>query len=109
MGHPDVFSSVGIFSGSFGFDTITNATNQNPVSKFNYTDFFQSPEYFNERIKLMFYGCGDQEAGPMAPAEEIDGYIKKGYNIVRYVAPGYHEWNVWRRCAFEMAKLLFKW
>ncbi|MBR2781402.1 MAG: hypothetical protein IKD81_08345 [Eubacteriaceae bacterium] len=109
MGHPDLFSAVGIWSGSFGFDTITNATNNNPVSKFNYTDFFQSKEYFNERIKLMFYGCGDQEAGPMAPAGEIDKLIAEGYNIVRYVAPGYHEWSVWRRCAFEMLKLLFKW
>ena len=35
--------------------------------------------------------------------------LKNGYNVVCREFSGFHEWNVWRRCAFEMLKLLFKW
>jgi len=109
FGHTDLFSTVGIWSGSFGFDTITNSKNPSKASKFNYTSFLETKEIFNDSIKLLFYGCGEQEPGPMSPAEEIDGLIAKGYNMVRYSCPGYHEWNTWRRCAFAMLKILFKW
>ena len=42
-------------------------------------------------------------------AKQADEWVAKGYNVVHQTFPGYHEWNVWRRCAFNMAKLLFKW
>jgi len=31
-----------------------------------------------------------------------------GYNIRFYSTPGYHEWDVWRNCAREMIRLLFR-
>ena len=38
-----------------------------------------------------------------------ENYISNGYNVVCHEFAGFHEWNVWRRCAFEMLRLLFKW
>ena len=105
LGYPEVFSVLGIFSGSFRFDNPT----KNNYSRFDFKYVLESREIFNERLRLCFYGCGDQEAGPMSPAEQIDQLKAEGYNLVRYVAPGYHEWNVWRRCAFELAKILWRW
>ena len=105
LGYPEVFSVLGIFSGSFRFDNPT----KNNYSRFDYKFVLEDKETFNSRLKLCFYGCGDQEPGPMSPAETIDELIGKGYNLVRYVAPGFHEWSVWRRCAFEFAKIVFRW
>ena len=78
---------------------------------YDYSDIFKDAETFNNTLKLLFVGYGGEETR----LAEMDGpaakeLMDKGYHIAHYSCPGgYHEWNIWRRCAYEMAQLLFKW
>ena len=110
LDHLDIFSSLGIFSGGVGYTTKNGNGGPASFSEFDYSDVFKDAETFNRNLKLLYVGYGQQEAGLVSSnAKQADEWIEKGYNVVHQTFPGYHEWNVWRRCAFNMAKLLFKW
>jgi len=113
----DVFSSVGIWSGvgpMMNRPMPTNVPNSNAkrtvLPAHDFSRILTDKEYFNEHLKLMFVGYGDQETN-LVEANEVPGnkMIEEGYHFSNNKYPGYHEWSVWRRCARDMAKLLFKW
>ena len=100
VAHPEVFSSLGIFSGG----TITmDDTKNNP--------------YFAKGLQLVFVSFGSRELENRAPGfgdgtdprVETEELAKSGVNAHFYVSPGTaHEWQSWRRALYQFAQLLFK-
>ena len=77
---------------------------------YDYSRFFESAEVFNSKVNLLYYGFGRSESGIFDPdTTELEDLIKKGYNIQCTVFPGFHEWDVWRKCAYEYFQKLFQW
>jgi enterochelin esterase-like enzyme len=102
--HPDVFRNLGLFSGGFEYKTEGGLG-----GAYDYSSFFKDAATFNSHIDLMFVGAGDKEQ-PMhdAAKERVRSFADRGYNLRFYSTPGYHEWDVWRNCAREMIRLLFR-
>ena len=48
---------------------------------------------------LMIEGC----------RERLEELQQAGIEIEHHLYEGYHEWNVWRKCAYDMAQKLFRW
>ncbi|MBN1892969.1 esterase [bacterium] len=98
LAHPDVFSSVGMFSGgSISPEDVKNAPG------------------FKEKIKLVFvsYGSRELENGRARfggdPRADMDALKEAGMNTHFYVSPQTaHEWQSWRRSLHEFAQLLFR-
>ena len=100
VAHPEVFSSLGIFSGG----TITVDDTKN------------NPE-FAQGLKLVFVSFGSRELENRVsgfgdgtdPKQETEALAASGVNAHFYVSPGTaHEWQSWRRSLYQFAQLLFK-
>ena len=98
LAHPEVFSSLGIFSGG----TIT-------------VDDAASNKEFRDGLKLVFVSFGSRELENRNPAfggdpkTETQELAKTGVNAHFYVSPGTaHEWQSWRRSLYQFAQLLFR-
>ena len=100
LAHPEVFSSLGIFSGG----TITVDDSKN------------NPE-FAKGLQLVFVSFGSRELENRVqgfgdgtdPKVETEELAKSGVNAHFYVSPGTaHEWQSWRRALYQFAQLLFK-
>ena len=98
--HPEVFGSIGIFSGG----TIT-------------VDESKSVAGFRESNKLVFVSFGSRELENRVagfgdgtdPKVETEQLKASGMNAHFYVSPGTaHEWQSWRRALYQFAQLLFK-
>lgn len=98
--HPEVFGSIGIFSGG----TIT-------------VDESRSIPGFRKSNKLVFVSFGSRELENRVagfgdgtdPRVETEQLKASGMNAHFYVSPGTaHEWQSWRRSLYQMAQLLFK-
>ena len=98
--HPEVFGSIGIFSGG----TIT-------------VDESRSIAGFRDSNKLVFVSFGSRELENRVagfgdgtdPKVETEQLKASGMNAHFYVSPGTaHEWQSWRRSLYQMAQLLFK-
>jgi enterochelin esterase-like enzyme len=98
LANPDMFSSVGIFSGgSISMDDVDHSPG------------------FKEKIKLVFisYGSRELENGRTRfggdPKADTDALTNAGINTHYYVSPlTAHEWQSWRRSLHEFAALVFK-
>ena len=97
LGHPEVFSHVGIFSGG----------------SISTEDLANSPG-FKDKNKLVFVSYGSRELeNPRAgfggnPKENQDKLKDAGINTHFYVShQTAHEWQSWRRALNEFAPLLF--
>ncbi len=91
--YPEVFSSLGIFSGG-------EITPEEAAASKN----------FKANNKLVFVSWGSRELNddrnPQATAEAMKA---AGYNAHAYVSPDTaHEWQSWRRALYNFAQLLFK-
>ena len=100
VAHPEVFSSLGIFSGG----TITVDDTKN------------NPE-FAQGLQLVFVSFGSRELENRVqgfgdgtdPKVETEDLAKSGVNAHFYISPGTaHEWQSWRRALYQFAQLLFK-
>ncbi len=100
VAHPEMFSSLGIFSGG----TITVDDTKN------------NPE-FARTLKLVFVSFGSRELENRAPGfgdgtdprEETEALKASGVDAHFYVSPGTaHEWQSWRRALYQFAQLLFR-
>ena len=96
--YPEYFASVGLFSSNF---IVKNEED-------DYTELLSDPKAFNELFDLCFVSWGDQEDMKASNGPLLSSLREKGFRIVSYVTPGYHEWAVWRYSAREFAKLLFR-
>ena len=100
LGNLDTFASIGAFSGGGGgrnFDPNTS-----------YSGIFRDSSIANQKIKLLWLGCGDLDAG-FAPAKKMHEVLAE-HNIRHtwFECHGSHEWQVWRTHIHEFAQLLFR-
>ena len=92
--YPEVFSSLGIFSG--GEITPEEAA---------------ASKTFKQNNKLIFvsYGSRELENGDRNIEATAESLKKAGYNAHTYISPDTaHEWQSWRRSLYFFAQLLFK-
>lgn len=109
LGHLDVFSALGIFSGGFSYKS-QGTLGVDALGIYDYSDTFASADIFNEKVHLLFVGMGEDEAEMVRDAKpKAQKMASEGYNIIVNTYPGHHEWDVWRKCACDMLPLLFKW
>ena len=61
-------------------------------------------------FKLLFVGMGSLETDMIEGCRErLEELQQAGIEIEHHLYEGYHEWNVWRKCAYDMAQKLFQW
>lgn len=98
--HLGMFPYIGIFSGSL---------DRRWYCDFDYSKVFDNQKTFNEKIKCLFFGIGEQEERLIKNMGEYYHILtqEKKIPVIWYTTPGYHEWTVWRKCLYEFAQLLF--
>jgi enterochelin esterase family protein len=94
----NTFSHLGIFSGV--------PTNYNELIK----DAVDQGAAFNQRIKLLWFGCGTDETAFHDRQKALQELlVKSGIKAQYFVSKATnHEFQTWRRCLHEFAPLLFK-
>jgi enterochelin esterase family protein len=94
----DTFASIGAFSGGGrNFDPNTS-----------YAGVLKDASAANEKIKLLWIGCGDLDQGFASAKKLHEALITQGVKHVWFECSGSHEWQVWRRHVCEFAQQLFK-
>ncbi len=112
--HLDTFSYIGSFSGPIlpnlgsGNQSLHMPREFDPATA--YDGAFANPKAFNAKVKLLWMGAGTAEAQFHDTIKNAAEALKKsGVNIVFYESPGTaHEWQTWRRDAYEFLPLLFR-
>jgi len=93
--HPELFGYVGGFSSS--------ARRAIPVVK-----AIQNPEKLNERLKLLWIGCGRKDF-LLKENKKLFELLEDGHiRFTKRITEGAHEWPVWRRYLNEFVPLLFQ-
>lgn len=100
--HPELFGWIGLFSGF-----MRNYIGVEDVGAEHLSGLLADPEAFSKENRLFFRAMGKQDAFFGYFMEEDQ--LCEDYQIrqVRRVYEGGHDWNVWRRCAYEFLQLLF--
>ena len=97
LSHLELFSAVGGFSAA-------------PIGNFetSYANLVADAKGTNEKLKLLFIGCGRQD-GAFRNAQGLDASLTKA-NIRHtfFQMDGVHNYIVWRRCFEETATQLFR-
>ena len=100
MKHLGYFPYIGIFSGTL---------QRRWYCDFDYYKNFENPEEFNNKIRLFFFGYGEQEERIIKGLEnDLKRFNETGIRYVKFTCPGYHEWTVWRKCFEKFAELVFR-
>jgi enterochelin esterase family protein len=99
LSNPALFAWVGSFSGAgLGAQDL----------KTRYKGAFADTAGFNQRMKLLWMGCGTEDNlinGARALHEALDA---AGMKNTWWEGPGLHEWQVWRKHLYAFAPLLFR-
>lgn len=104
FGNPDVFGTVGAFSGGGGggrggapFDRQTA-----------YNGVMADVAGFNRRFDLFWIGYGDLEGGYASGKKLHETLEAAGIKHVWFETAGSHEWQVWRKSLYDFAPRLFR-
>lgn len=100
LGHPDVFANCGMFSSGECFPTVTEDR--------DFSQLLSDAEKFNSYMDVITVACGDADPRFDQTYSQVSEYINKGFNIEFIGYQGQHEWNVWRYCAKDFVKKIFK-
>lgn len=108
--HPELFASLGIFSG-FVSDMITGSpldmAHDEPGDNAHLA-ILEDSEAFEKTFQVYFRAMGDED--PFWEHFAGDDRLLEDKKIpqVRRVYKGTHDWNVWRRCFYDFAQMIFK-
>ncbi len=108
LAHPELFHYVLAYSGGFGLLGVTSASadveNQTP-----WKELLANPAEAKKSLRLLFLGCGQDEAGLLAPGKRLAGLLKeKGINAAWAAYPGGHVFSVWRNNLHDSVPMLFR-
>lgn len=96
--HPELFASLGAFSGGgWNFD-----------ARNSFNGVFQDPLKVNASFKLIWIGCGEFDNGFTGLKNFHETLDRLGVRNIWYEGPGSHEWLVWRKHIYEFSQLVFK-
>ncbi len=110
MNHPELFSEVGIFSG-FLHDWISNSeldmTGHEPSENLHLMAL-DDADKFNGYFNTFFRAMGNDD--PFFEHFTRDDKLCEEKNIrcTRKVYDGTHDWNVWRKCIYDFAQMVFR-
>jgi len=104
FGNPDVFASVGAFSGGGA-----GGRGGAPFDlKTAYNGVMADVAAFNKNFDLFWVGFGDLEGG-YANGKKLHATLEAaGVNHVWFETLGSHEWQVWRKSLYDFAPRLFR-
>jgi enterochelin esterase-like enzyme len=104
FGNPDVFASVGAFSGGGG-----GGRGGAPFDRQKaYNGVMSDVAEFNRRFDLFWIGYGDLEGG-YANGKKLHQTLEAaGIKHVWFETLGSHEWQVWRKSLYDFAPRLFR-
>ena len=100
LGNPDVFANCGMFSSGECFPTKTDDR--------DFSELLSDAEKFNTYMDVVTVACGDADPRYDRTKQQVEEYINKGFNIEFKGYKGQHEWNVWRYCAKDFVKKIFR-
>jgi enterochelin esterase-like enzyme len=95
LGNPDVFGWVGAFSSAI------------PEEQ-KLEELLDKPEAINEKLKLLWIGCGRQDFLFEANQKFLERLKADKIKHISNITEGAHEWRIWRNYLNELAPLLFK-
>lgn len=97
LGHLELFSAVAAFSSAIPGDF-----------ERKFQGFLSNPETANRMLKLLWVGCGRQDAA-FERNQAFTGMLSShGIRCVFVPSEGLHNFAIWRRHLVEVAPLLFK-
>ena len=109
--HPELFDYVGLFSG-FLHDFIQGNELMDMIprekSKDEHLKILDDAEAFRKDFKVFFRAMGKDDIFRQMFLDDDALLKEKGISCIRITYEGGHEWNVWRRCIRDFAKLLFR-
>lgn len=108
--HPEYFSCLGVFSGFMTnmiegsrLDQVKRGPGDNAHLK-----ILDDREQFAKEFPVFFRAMGTEDPF-WEDFKRDDGLCEeKQITQIRKTYPGAHDWNVWRRCFFDFAQLIFK-
>ena len=103
FGHPELFSWIGLFSGF-----LRNYIGVEEADGAHLREILHDPKGFADGNRLLFRSIGKQDIFFRFFLEEDRICSDYGIGCVRKVYEGGHDWNVWRRSAFDFLQLLFR-
>ncbi len=97
LGHLDLFSAIGSFSGAVSADFETR-----------FADLLKNSKSTNQKIKTLWFGCGRQDS-LFGRSEKLSELLTK-YQIKHtfYPTDGVHNFTLWRKHLVQFAPLLFR-
>ncbi len=96
--NPNLFAWAGIFSGGL---VLSNEED-------DYTNILFSKEAFEKQFKMFFVSCGTEDFFYKETADNANEVIRHGVPLEYYEISGEHDWTVWRHCATEFLKKVFR-
>ena len=105
--HPEVFSSIGVFSsGMFGG---VGAGAYAPFSvESQLPELLADPDAFNAAHDVFYISCGEGDPRIEHTRNAAEAIKAAGADVIFKSWPGAHEWQPWRKSLHEFAQLLFK-
>lgn len=102
FGSMELFGWIGLFSGF-----MRNYIGVEEVDDSHLRALFAEPQKFHDRNRLLFRAIGKEDVFFRLFMEEDQ--LCEDYQIrqVRRIYEGGHDWNVWRKCAYEFLQLIF--
>jgi enterochelin esterase-like enzyme len=108
LAHPELFHYVLAYSGGFGSLGVTSAS-ADVEAQTPWKELLANPAETKKSLRLLFLGCGQDEAGMLAPGKKLAGLLKeKGIHAVWADFPGGHVFSVWRNDLYESVPMLFQ-
>jgi enterochelin esterase-like enzyme len=108
LAHPELFHYVLAYSGGFGSLGVTSAS-ADVETQTPWKELLANPVEAKKTLRLLFLGCGQSEAGMLAPGKKLVDLLKdKGINARWADYPGGHVFSVWRNDLNESAPMLFR-
>ena len=96
--HRDLYASLGMFSG--GLPLVR--------ADYDYSAFFEDADRVNSNFRLLYLGMGEQESWCENTRQVCRELDQKGIRYKFFSCPGFHEWDVWKRCFHDFAQVVFK-
>jgi enterochelin esterase family protein len=104
FGNPEVFASVGAFSGGGGVGRGNTGFDRQTA----YNGAMADVAAFNGKFDLFWIGYGDLESG-YANGKKLHSALEAaGIEHVWFETLGSHEWQVWRKSLYDFAPRLFR-
>lgn len=101
--HPELFGWIGLFSGF-----MRNFIGAGDAEADHLEKVLADPAAFNENNRLLFRGMGREDVFFHFFEEEDRICEEHQLKQVRRVYEGGHDWNVWRKCAYDFLQLVFQ-